>query len=240
MPRRRPPRHAELEVYGRAVAPPSVDPPSTKTPVPPREAARPTRSLDPDIDPDFPDVVDSDLDGVELDFPDARTVTVVRSTLTECEIAASTVAALDAADTTFIDCDLTGRTIESLTRVAFVRCRLGGADLGDARLRDVHFDGCVLDLASLRGAQLERVEVHGGRLDGLDLSGARLVDVSIDSSLAEVTLDGCRFERVDLTAADLSSVADLTAIRGATINESQAVALSIRLARAAGLRVRQG
>lgn len=238
MPRPRPPRHAEPEVYRQAVAPPSVDPPLTKAPAPPRKAGRPVGSLDPDIDPDFPDVVDSDLDGVELDFPDARTITVVRSTLTECEIATSTVAALDAADTTFVDCDLTGRTIEALTRVAFVRCRLGGTDLGDARLCDVHFDGCVLDLASLRGAQLERIEVRGGRLEGLDLSGARLVDVSIDASLAGVTLDGCRLERVDLTAADLSSVTDLTTIRAATISESQAVALSIRLARAAGLRVR--
>lgn len=182
-------------------------------------------------------MVDSDLDGIELAFPEARTITVVRSTLTACGIAASTTAALDAADTTFVDCDLTGRSIDALTRVAFVRCRLGGADLGDIRLRDVHFDGCVLDLASLRGAQLERVEVRGGRLDGLDLSGARLVDVTIDASLADVTLDGCRLERVDLTAAELSSVTDLTAIRGATISESQAVALSLRLARAAGLRV---
>lgn len=220
------------------MAPPPVDPPQTKPPVPPRQAGRPGRSLDPDIDPDFPDVVDSDLAGVELDFPDARTITVVRSTLTDCGIASTTAAALDATDTTFVDCDLTARTVESLTRVAFVRCRLGGTDLGDARLRDVHFDGCVLDLASLRGAKLERVEVRGGRLDGLDLSGARLVDVSIDASLAGVTLDGCRLERVDLTAADLSSLMDPAAIRGATISESQAVALSLRLARAVGLRVR--
>ncbi|MGK2929135.1 MAG: pentapeptide repeat-containing protein [Acidimicrobiales bacterium] len=222
------------------MAPPSVDPDDAKAPAPPRSlargaAARAATELDPDIDPDFPDVVDVDLHGVALEFPAARTITVLRSTLTECHVGADTNAALDAADTAFVDCDLTGRTVESLTRVTLVRCRLGGADFGDARLRDVRFDGCVLDLASLRGAQLERVDLRGGRVDGLDLSGARLLDVTMEVSLAEVTLDGCRIQRVDLTNADLSAVTDVTALRGATISETQALSLSARLARAAGL-----
>lgn len=220
--------------------PPSVDPEVARAPAPPRypargPAARAAPELDPDIDPDFPDVVEVDLHGVELEFPAARTITVLRSTLTRCHVGADTTAAIDAADTTFVDCDLTGRTVESLTRVALVRCRLGGADFGDARLRDVRFDGCVLDLASLRGAQLERVDLRGGRVDGLDLSGARLLDVTIDVALADVTLDGCRLQRVDLTAADLAAVPDVTALRGATISETQALSLSARLARAAGL-----
>lgn len=196
--------------------------------------------LDPDIDPEFPDVVEADLVQVEMSFPEARTLTIVRSKLTTCSIAGDTDAALDAADAVFVDLDLTGRRIESLCRVVFVGCRLGGADLGDARVDDVHFDGCVLDLASMRSARLERVLIDGGRIDGLDLSRGRLSDVVFDDvSLGETTLDGTRLERVDLTGADLSGVADVSSIRGATIGETQAVTLAGRLARAAGIEIRR-
>lgn len=217
---------------------PSTDVPVVTPPKPPRVPARLAAEIDPDIDPDFPDVEAVDVTDVELSFPDARTLAVLRSRLTGCTIAEDTEASLDVVDSVLVDLDLTGRTVEALTRVQLVRCRLGGADFGDAELTDVHLDGCVLDLASMRGSGLQRVTVSGGRVDGLDLSGARLTDVTVvDLSLGDVTLDGARLERVDLTGADLDRVTDMSTIRGATMSEVQAVALSVRLARAAGISI---
>ena len=216
---------------------PPIQPPAAP-PTPPRLPARLASELDPDIDPDFPDVEEVDVHGVALSFPDARTLTVVRSKLTACEIDDADETALDATDSFLVDLDLTARTVASLTRVVLVRCRLGGADFGDAKLVDVHFDGCVLDLASMRGARLERVLLGGGRVDGLDLSGARLTDTTVVGlPLGEVTLEGTRLERVDLTEAQLDDVIEVGTIRGATISEAQAMALSVRLARAAGMSI---
>lgn len=217
---------------------PLIDPPEVVPPKPPKFPATLASELDPDIDPEFPDVAETEIEGMSLSFPEARTLTILRSKLTGCDLDPDTEVSLDVVDSTLIDLDLTGRTVESLCRVVLVRCRLGGADLGDAQLTDVDLDGCVLDLASMRSARLERVRLVGGRVDGLDLTGAQLTDATFeDLSLAEVALDGARLERVDLTAADLSGVVDVSTLRGATIGESQAIALSARLARAAGIAV---
>ena len=195
-------------------------------------------TLDPDIDPEFPDLDGVVLTGSTLAFPAARTMSVLRSRLVGCHVDDATDATLDATDAAFEDMDLTGRRIDGLRRVSFTRCRLGGVDLGDAHLRDVRFDECVLDLASARGATLERVTISGGRIEGLDLTGATLSDATIAGvELAEVALDGARLERVDLTGADLTGVVDLSTLRGAVVSQVQAISLAARLARAAGISV---
>ena len=223
-------------LYGADVpGPPSV--PDVAGPESPRLPAPLQPTLDPDVDPEYPDLDGVDLTGARLTFPEARTMTVLRSRLVACELD-DTEAALDATDATFDDMDLTGRRIQDLRRVRFTRCRLGGVDLGESHFRDVHFDGCVLDLASLRAATVERVTISGGRMVGIDLSGSQLTDVVLAGvGLADVTLDGARFERVDLTGADLSRVTDLASLRGAIIGEAQAVGLAPLLARAAGIHV---
>ncbi len=212
--------------------------PEPAPPKPPRSATNPSVGLDPDLDPEFPDIDGAALVDTELSFPMANTITVLRSHLTGGGIAPDTDAALDAVDTTFVEVDLTGRRIESFDRVVFTRCRLGGTDGGDARIRDVRFDDCVLDLASFRAATFERVEIVGGRMAEVDLSRASFADVRISGvDLSDTTLDGARLERVDLTEAVLDGVVDVTALRGATIGDVQAIALAARLARAAGIAV---
>ena len=191
-----------------------------------------------DLDPEFPDLDGVGLDGETVSFPAARSLGVLRSRLTDCRLDVPADTTLEAQDAELVDLDLTGRRIESLLRVTLRRCRLGGADLGDARLRDVTFDGCVLDLTSARNAELERVTIRECRGTGLDLTGARLADVTVaDLDLADVTLDGARLQDVDVTGADLRGVTDLRALRGAIISEVQAVSLARRLAQAAGLQV---
>lgn len=190
-----------------------------------------------DLDPDYPDLDGVELVERELDHPDARTLSFLRSIVRDCTLVLPHDATIDAQDAVLVGLDLTGRRFDSgLRRVRFERCRLGGADFGEARLVDVTFDDCVLDLANFRQAQLERVAVLGGRLDGLDATRSQLTDVRLDRvALATVTLDGSRLDRVDIRTADLAGVADVGALKGATIDQNQAIGLALRLARKAGL-----
>lgn len=188
-------------------------------------------------DPQFPDLDGADLHAVELAFPDARILTVLRSRMRDCEIEVGE-RRLDAQDAVLVDLDLTGWRIDGLTRVRFERCRLAGADFAESRMQDVTFDDCALELASMRVAQLERVVVSGGRADELDLTGARLRDVTLTSvPVGPILLDGTGLDRVDLTEAELDGVVDLAVLKGATISPVQAAGLAARLARAAGLHV---
>lgn len=205
----------------------------------PRTAPNPADAIDLDaLDDEFPDLDGIALDGATVSLPDARTLSVLRSTLERCELDLSPETTIDAQDARLVDMDLTGRRIDGLVRVRFEGCRLGGADLGDARLHDVAFVDCVLELASLRKAELERVVIDGGRTDGLDLTGARLQHVTVTgASLTGVTLDRVRSDHVDLTGADLSGVVEVAALAGCTIDEPQSIALAARLARAVGVKV---
>lgn len=210
------------------------------TPARPAKPATPgATTLDhDDLDPDFPDVDGVRLRDQTLAFPDAKTLTLLRSTFAGCAVEVDAEATIDAQDVVCTDLDLTGRRIEGLVRTRFERCRLSGVDFGAARLLDVVFLDCTLELASARTATFERVEVCGGTLDGLDLTGATLADVTLDGvSLAGVSMDRVKLDRVDLRHADLTSVLDVGAIRGATIGEHQAIALAARLARSAGITV---
>ena len=203
---------------------------------PPRLAASP--ASDPgDLDPQFPDLDGVALDGAELRYPEARTLTVLRSRVVACSLAIGE-ATVDAQDAVFTDVDLSGRRFDGLQRVVFERCRMTGADFGDARLRDVEFRDCALSLASLRSATVERAVISGGSFDEVDASGARMTDVTVEGvRLSELGLGNTRLERVDVTGADLTGLADLRELGGAIISPTQAIALAVRLARVAGIHV---
>lgn len=194
--------------------------------------------LDPDVDPQYPDVDAAHLSEQELALPEARALSILRCRLADCTLEVDASAPVEIQDSVLTGIDLTGRRITNLTRVRLERCRLGGADLGDATVRDVVFHDCILDLSAWRGAQLLRVTVTGGRVDGTDLSGARLSDVALSEVvLTDLTLDRIRAERVDLTGADLTPVRDVASLGGCTISSAQAVLLAVRSANALGLRV---
>ena len=194
---------------------------------------------DPELDPEYPDIDSVELAGHTVALHEARTLSILRCRLTDCSFEVDESVPLEIQDSVLTGIDLTGRRITNLLRVRLERCRLGGADLGDAQVRDVVMSECVLDLSAWRNAQLERIAVVGGRLDGMDLSGALMHDVTISEvSLSEVTWEQVRAERVDLTAADVSPIQDVVPLRGCTISPSQAVLLAARAARALGMHVR--
>jgi uncharacterized protein YjbI with pentapeptide repeats len=101
-------------------------------------------------------------------------------------------------------------------RVELRRCRLTGAELAEAILRDVTFDECRIDLVGLRYARLERVVFRDCRMTECDFNGATLKDVLFERcELREATFSNCRLERVELRGCDLAGLRGAEALRGA-------------------------
>jgi uncharacterized protein YjbI with pentapeptide repeats len=106
----------------------------------------------------------------------------------------------------------------SFQRVELRRCRLTGAELAEATLRDVTFDECRIDLVGLRYARLERVVFRDCRMSECDFNGATLKDVVFERcELRAATFSNCRLERVELRGCDLAGVRGADALRGARL-----------------------
>jgi uncharacterized protein YjbI with pentapeptide repeats len=104
----------------------------------------------------------------------------------------------------------------SLERVEVRGTRLTGAELAEARLRDVVFEECRIDLAGLRNAQLERVVFRDCRMAECELYGATLKDVLFERcELREATFSGMTIQRVELRGCDLTAARGAEALRGA-------------------------
>lgn len=104
----------------------------------------------------------------------------------------------------------------SLERVEVRTTRLTGAELAEARLRDVVFDECRIDLAGLRHARLERVVFRDCRMGECDFYGAALKDVLFERcELREATLSAITLERVELRSCDLTAARGAEALKGA-------------------------
>ena len=137
-------------------------------------------------------------------------------------------------------CDLAGLQAReaSWVRVAVTGSRLTGADLAGARLQDVTFRDCRMDLASFAGARMERVSFERCDLRESDLGEARLHDVRLagcDLTSAYVADASCsRTELRDGTYEDLRGLAGL---KGCSLAWPDLMALAPALAAQAGMRV---
>jgi uncharacterized protein YjbI with pentapeptide repeats len=143
-------------------------------------------------------------------------------------------------DCRFERCDLAGLEARdaSWTRVEITGSRLTGADLAGARLQDVAFRDCRLDLAWLSGAKLERVTFERCDLREADLQQARLHDVRLlgcDLSAAMLADADCsRTELRDGTYEDLRGIGGL---KGCSLAWPDLMALAPALAGALGVGV---
>jgi uncharacterized protein YjbI with pentapeptide repeats len=143
-------------------------------------------------------------------------------------------------DCRFERCDLAGLEAReaSWARVEIAGSRLTGADLTGARLQDVAFRDCRMDLAWLSGAKLERVTFERCDLREADLQQARLHDVRLlgcDLSGAIVADADCsRTELRDGTYEDLRGI---TGLKGCALAWPDLMALAPALAGALGVRV---
>lgn len=136
------------------------------------------------------------------------------------DVAADTAPAVelgDLVDAVATDRDWANRQAPGivLRRVELRGCRLTGAELAEAKLSDVSFVDCRLDLVGLRLAQLERVVFRDCRMTECDLYGASLTDVLVERcELREATFGGARLERVELRECDLAALRGAEALKG--------------------------
>jgi uncharacterized protein YjbI with pentapeptide repeats len=116
--------------------------------------------------------------------------------------------------------------------------RVGSAELYDTGIDDVEFQGLKLGFVNLRGSRLTDVVFRDCTIDELDLDGAALVRVAfVDTTIGSVAGTGTTIRNVDLREARIDGVAQLSALRGATISEEQVWALAPMFARDAGFHV---
>jgi uncharacterized protein YjbI with pentapeptide repeats len=132
----------------------------------------------------------------------------------------------DLVDAVARDCDWANRRSQRFAaqRVELRRCRLTGAELAEATLRDLTFDECRLDLVGLRFAQLERVVFRDCRMSECDFYGSSLTDVLFERcELREATFSTCTLQRVELRGCDLAGVRGAEALRGARMPWSDVI-----------------
>ena len=94
-------------------------------------------------------------------------------------------------------------------------CRLTGSELAEAKVSDVTFDECRLDLVNLRFAKLERVVFRDCHMSECDLYEASLKDVLFERcQLREATFSSATVHRVELRGCDLAGVRGVESLRG--------------------------
>lgn len=123
-------------------------------------------------------------------------------------------------------------------RVELRSCRLTGSELVEARVSDVTFDDCRLDLVSLRFARLERVVFRDCRMSECDLYEASLKDVLFERcELREATFSSAALQRVELRGCDLAGLRGVESLRGARMPWSDIVENAPLFATAAGIEI---
>ena len=123
-------------------------------------------------------------------------------------------------------------------RVRLRNCRLTGSDTADAKLSDVTFDECRLDLVNLRFASLERVVFRDCRMEECDLYEASLKDVLFERcQLREAIFSSATLLRVEMRGCDLNGVVGVESLRGCRMPLNDVLANAPMFAAAAGIEV---
>jgi len=109
-----------------------------------------------------------------------------------------------------------------LTRVELRNCRLSGALLTSAKLRDVSIVECRADFLNMRMTTSERVTFERTMLPDADFYGARLEMCRLfDCDLTSVEFSKATFLDTRLHGSDLSSLRGIENVRGVTIDPDQ-------------------
>ncbi|HTU76845.1 MAG TPA: pentapeptide repeat-containing protein [Trebonia sp.] len=154
--------------------------------------------------------------------------TLRKSRMSDVWLGETRLVAVDLAESSLVDTWLSGCVLAGvqafsalLRRVSFRNCKLDSVNFRDASLTDVTFEDCVLRDVDFAGARLTRV-----RFPGCTLSGAAFTKATCSS--------------VDLRGASLGVTAGFDALRGATIDSMQLMALAPLLAHHLGISVADG
>jgi uncharacterized protein YjbI with pentapeptide repeats len=149
-----------------------------------------------------------------------------RARLVDCLLLDSYGASLDAADSNWRGCHVSGGRLGAMT--------LAGATWTAMRLR-----GIKLGFLSLAGARLDDVVFEECEIEGLDARSAQLNSVAFrDCSLGELNVAGATLSKVDLSEARLKTLVGVESLRGAIVSHEQLLDLAPLLAAQLGLEVR--
>ena len=188
--------------------------------------------------------------------------------INEEALGTGTVEGAVASGSRFAESAITGLTFDGgtlrkcrMSDVWFGDTRLVSADLAESSLVDTWWSGCVLAGVQAFSVQLRRVSFRGCKLDSVNFRDATMTDVTFEdcvlrdpdfsgAKLTRVrfpgcTLTGATFEKatcssVDLRGASLGITAGFSALRGATIDSPQLMALAPLLAHHLGIEVKDG
>ena len=117
-------------------------------------------------------------------------------------------------------------------------CRFTGAELAGAKVTDVTFDDCRLDLVNLRFAALERVVFRDCHMSECDLYEASLKDVLFERCrLREATFSAATLKRVELRGCDLAGLLGVEALHGARMPWNDVLENAPLFATAAGIEI---
>jgi uncharacterized protein YjbI with pentapeptide repeats len=126
----------------------------------------------------------------------------------------------------------------TFARIAVTGVRATGANFADAALTDALFDGCRLDLALFRFATLNRVVLSDCRLDEADFYGATLASVRLERcSIRRASFDAATLSRCEIRSCDLTEIAGVERLAGASIGWEELIQIADLLADAHGIAV---
>ena len=161
-----------------------------------------------------------DLSGARVD--DARLRAVE---LTDCRVNGLAATSLDAPESTWRRCELTGS-------------RIGAATLHGGQWRQSTISGCKLSYVNLRGASLVDVAFVDCVIEDLDLVDAHLERVAFTGCrVAELSVRAARCVDVDLRGLDIGGIDDVGGLSGTLISVQQLVELSGTMASHLGVAV---
>jgi len=210
-----------------------------------------TRILLPDLDPrdldqvtDQPDVdlVEAMVDGVSWTGLQLSGGRVSGSHLVDVDLSDAGWRNLVVYGCRFERVDFASARLHGVTleRCEFVGCRMTGLNLARSILKNVVFDDCRLDYATLTDTRTTGpVGLVGCNLTNAALARCELTRATLhECRLTEVELDGCDLHGTDLRGNELSGILGLLSLRGAVIAEDQLTALAVIAGRELELDVR--
>jgi uncharacterized protein YjbI with pentapeptide repeats len=154
--------------------------------------------------------------------------------------AAPAIDLTDLEDAVATDLDWANQSVQRLAalRAEVRRCRLTGAELGEAALIDITFADCRLDLVGLRMAKLERVVFRDCRMEECDFYAATLTDVLFEScELRKARFSEAKVKRVELRGCELAELEGVEALRGARMPWNDVLQNAPLFASALGLEI---
>lgn len=211
------------------VAEPHAEPPRL-----PRRALAPGGSAL-ELDGRWAELIDVETAGQTIDLGACSSLEIRSSRLTGVRFENAEGVDVEVRDSELIDCDLSRVRFRSVATSTFDGCKLTGADLSGAQVRDVRWASSRITLANLRMATFERVQWHECAVEECDLFDSTLTDVDLSgSSVVGLNLDRARFERVDFRGAANLELASFSTLKGALFSPAQLPAMAFVLATALG------